>query len=136
VWTRPDGTESVSLPPTYPDQPGCEVLATQGPEHHHPGPADGILHPGSPCRAAAADVGLAALQAQTAVTGLRPPRTRLPGPEGTTTAPCIYPDRPLASVPFGAALEHIRQAVDLWLETAREFGDPIPEPKGERLMLA
>ena len=35
-----------------------------------------------------------------------------------------------------AALENINQAVDLWLETAREFDDPIPEPKGERLMLA
>ena len=35
-----------------------------------------------------------------------------------------------------AALAHIGQAIDLWLETAREFGDPIPEPKGERLMLA
>ena len=35
-----------------------------------------------------------------------------------------------------AALEHINQAVDLWLATAREFGDPVPEPKGERLMLA
>ena len=33
-------------------------------------------------------------------------------------------------------LEEIGQAIDLWLETAREFGDPIPEPKGERLMLA
>ena len=35
-----------------------------------------------------------------------------------------------------AALEQIGEAVELWLETAREFGDPIPEPKGERLMLA
>ena len=35
-----------------------------------------------------------------------------------------------------AALQHINQAVDLWLATAREFGDPIPEPKGERLMQA
>ncbi len=35
-----------------------------------------------------------------------------------------------------AALEHINQAVDLWVETAREFGDPVPEPKGERLMPA
>ena len=35
-----------------------------------------------------------------------------------------------------AALEHVGQAVELWLETAREFGDPIPEPKGERLTLA
>ena len=25
-----------------------------------------------------------------------------------------------------AALEHIGEAIDLWLETAREFGDPIP----------
>lgn len=32
-----------------------------------------------------------------------------------------------------AALEQLGEAVDLWLETAREFGDPIPEPKGERL---
>ena len=35
-----------------------------------------------------------------------------------------------------AALEQISRAMDLWIETAREFGDPIPEPKGERLMLA
>ena len=35
-----------------------------------------------------------------------------------------------------AALENVNDAVDLWLETAREFGDPIPEPRGERLMLA
>ena len=33
------------------------------------------------------------------------------------------------------ALDNIGQAVELWLETAREFGDPIPEPKGRRLML-
>ncbi len=35
-----------------------------------------------------------------------------------------------------SALQHVNEAIDLWLETAREFGDPIPEPKGERLMLA
>ena len=35
-----------------------------------------------------------------------------------------------------AALRQVHDAVELWLETAREFGDPIPEPKGERLMLA
>ena len=34
-----------------------------------------------------------------------------------------------------AALEQVGKVIDLWLETAREFGDPIPEPKGERLML-
>ncbi len=35
-----------------------------------------------------------------------------------------------------AALENVNEAMELWVETAREFGDPIPEPKGERLMLA
>ena len=34
------------------------------------------------------------------------------------------------------ALAEVKQAVDLWVDTVREFGDPIPEPKGERLMLA
>lgn len=36
----------------------------------------------------------------------------------------------------GGVEERINQAMDLWIDTAREFGDPIPEPKGERLMLA
>ena len=35
-----------------------------------------------------------------------------------------------------SALKEVGEAVELWLETAREFGDSIPEPKGERLMLA
>ena len=35
-----------------------------------------------------------------------------------------------------AALKQVKEAINLWLDTAREFGDPIPEPKGERLMLA
>ena len=34
------------------------------------------------------------------------------------------------------ALAEINLVMDLWIETAREFGDPVPEPKGERLMLA
>ncbi len=34
------------------------------------------------------------------------------------------------------ALTHANEAIQLWIDTAREFGDPIPEPKGERLMLA
>ncbi len=29
-----------------------------------------------------------------------------------------------------------KQAAQLWIETAREFGDPIPEPKGRRLIYA
>ena len=35
-----------------------------------------------------------------------------------------------------AVLKEVGEAVELWVETAREFGDPIPEPKGEQLMLA
>ena len=35
-----------------------------------------------------------------------------------------------------AALSNVREAVDLWLDTAKECGDPIPEPKGRRLQLA
>ena len=33
------------------------------------------------------------------------------------------------------ALKNINQAIDLWIDTAKEFGDPILEPKGERLTL-
>ncbi|MBF0371632.1 MAG: type II toxin-antitoxin system HicB family antitoxin [Magnetococcales bacterium] len=35
-----------------------------------------------------------------------------------------------------AALKNGEEAIRLWIETAREFNDPIPEPKGRRLMLA
>ena len=35
-----------------------------------------------------------------------------------------------------AALKNVNQAIALWIDTAKEFGDPIPEPRGERLMLA
>ncbi len=34
------------------------------------------------------------------------------------------------------ALREVNEAIRLWIETAREGGDPVPEPKGERLMLA
>ena len=34
------------------------------------------------------------------------------------------------------ALTNANEAVQLWIDTAKEFGDPVPEPKGERLMLA
>jgi predicted RNase H-like HicB family nuclease len=34
------------------------------------------------------------------------------------------------------ALSNIRDAMDLWIETAKEFGDPIPAPKGRRLQFA
>jgi predicted RNase H-like HicB family nuclease len=34
------------------------------------------------------------------------------------------------------ALENVKAAIEFWTDTAREFGDPIPEPKGRRLMIA
>jgi predicted RNase H-like HicB family nuclease len=34
------------------------------------------------------------------------------------------------------AFANAQEAITLWLDTAREFGDPIPEPKGRRLMYA
>lgn len=35
-----------------------------------------------------------------------------------------------------AALSQAQHAMQLWVETAREFGDPVPEPKGRPLMFA
>jgi predicted RNase H-like HicB family nuclease len=34
------------------------------------------------------------------------------------------------------ALANAQEAISLWLETAVEHGDPIPEPKGRRLVYA
>ena len=34
------------------------------------------------------------------------------------------------------ALSSACDAIELWLDTAREHGDPIPEAKGQRLMYA
>jgi len=34
------------------------------------------------------------------------------------------------------ALKNVEDAIQLWLDTAREFGDPIPLPKGKRLVFA
>ncbi len=34
------------------------------------------------------------------------------------------------------ALANTKQAIQLWIDTANEFGDPIPEPKGHRLIFA
>jgi predicted RNase H-like HicB family nuclease len=34
------------------------------------------------------------------------------------------------------ALRNAQDAIGLWIETAQEFGDPVPEPKGRRLILA
>ncbi|MCL2700474.1 MAG: type II toxin-antitoxin system HicB family antitoxin [Phycisphaerae bacterium] len=35
-----------------------------------------------------------------------------------------------------AALQSVRDAIALWIQTAQEFGDPIPVPKGRRLLFA
>ena len=35
-----------------------------------------------------------------------------------------------------SALANVQDAIQLWIDTAVEFGDPVPEPKGRRLMLA
>ncbi len=35
-----------------------------------------------------------------------------------------------------SALSNVREAIDLWLDTAKELDSPIPEPKGRRLQLA
>ncbi len=34
------------------------------------------------------------------------------------------------------ALRNINDAMRFWIDTARELGRPVPEPKGERLMFA
>ena len=35
-----------------------------------------------------------------------------------------------------AALRNIKDAMELRIKTAKEFGDPIPQPKGHRLVYA
>ncbi len=35
-----------------------------------------------------------------------------------------------------AALASAQEAIGLWIETAKEFGDPVPQPKGRRLIFA
>ena len=37
---------------------------------------------------------------------------------------------------YESALANAKEAIQLWLETAKEFGDPIPAPKGKRLVYA
>jgi predicted RNase H-like HicB family nuclease len=35
-----------------------------------------------------------------------------------------------------SALKNTQEAIQLWIDTANEFGEPVPVPKGRRLMLA
>ena len=37
---------------------------------------------------------------------------------------------------YESALANAREAIAHWVETAKEFGDPVPEPKGHRLAYA
>jgi predicted RNase H-like HicB family nuclease len=37
---------------------------------------------------------------------------------------------------YEKALMNAKRAIKLWVKTAREFGDPVPEPKGRRLLYA
>ena len=34
------------------------------------------------------------------------------------------------------ALANVQEAITLWIDTAKEFGDEIPQPKGRRLLFA
>ncbi len=34
------------------------------------------------------------------------------------------------------AVANAQEAIALWIDTAKEFGHPVPEPKGRRLMYA
>ena len=37
---------------------------------------------------------------------------------------------------YESALANIKTAMEFWIETAKEFNDPIPHPKGRRLAFA
>ena len=37
---------------------------------------------------------------------------------------------------YNEALSNAEEAIQLWIDTANEFGDYIPEPKGYKLMYA
>ena len=37
---------------------------------------------------------------------------------------------------YDDALASAKKAIELWIETAKEFGDPVPESKGRRLEYA
>jgi len=37
---------------------------------------------------------------------------------------------------YESALDNVKSAMDLWIETAKEFNDSVPAPKGRRLSFA
>ncbi len=34
------------------------------------------------------------------------------------------------------AIRNIKDAIELWIDTAKEYGDPVPQPKEEKLIYA
>ena len=40
------------------------------------------------------------------------------------------------SATYESAAVNANEAIQLWIDTAKEFEDPVPESKGQRLMLA
>ncbi|MBU1962843.1 MAG: type II toxin-antitoxin system HicB family antitoxin [Gammaproteobacteria bacterium] len=37
---------------------------------------------------------------------------------------------------YETALDNVKNAIQLWIDTAVEYGEVVPEPKGRRLMYA
>jgi predicted RNase H-like HicB family nuclease len=37
---------------------------------------------------------------------------------------------------YESALANAKDAIQLWIDTVREFGDPVPEPKGRHVIYA
>ena len=37
---------------------------------------------------------------------------------------------------YESALRNAKEAIQLWIKTSKEFNEPIPEPKGRRLVYA
>ena len=46
------------------------------------------------------------------------------------------PSCPADGASYQEAIANVEDVIDGWIETAREMGRAIPEPKGRRLMLA
>lgn len=55
-------------------------------------------------------------------------------PIGNGTFTVIYNDQNSATAPIQVVATAF--GIYMWIDTAKEFGDPAPEPKGRRLILA
>ncbi len=62
---------------------------------------------------------------------------RMPDPRQALHYPILANQSPLTTILYHTLpLQNIKEDIQLWIDTAQEFGDPIPEPKGRRLMYA